>query len=347
MEKANRIDFYDNLKFILIILVVIGHVVWCQLDVDYLNAVYLYIYLFHMPLFIFVTGFFAKKLVDSDGNFRLYKVINYALLYLIFKVLVFLFNRFILHQDIEFYLFTDFEAPWYILACAFWFSITYLIRNVKPKYMLIFSVILALVIGFDSNVRNAFSLSRVIVFYPFYLLGYYFSKDKFMRFIDKIHDRKFQFCSLFVLILCFILILVFENNFEIFKPFLTASYPYYFALPIDLPLLYPIFRLLFMVIAVCLSIFVMALVPRRKMFFTQFGGRTLQVYILHMFFIYSIFYTRIGSYLSELFGDFWPILSLAGGIVLTFFLSINFFGKPFNFIMRQKYKKIFREEVEK
>ena len=348
MLNKNRISFYDNLKFILILLVVVGHVAWCQLDVGYVNAIYLFIYLFHMPLFIFITGLFAKKMEDENGRFRLNKVINYFVLYLIFKISIFVFNRFILHQEINLYLFTEFEAPWYILACAIWLSTTYLVKNVKPKFMLIFSIILALIIGYDINVQNTFALSRVIAFYPFYLLGYYLSKDTLTKFINKIHNRKFQVASAIILIICFGLMVLFENNFTVFKPFLTASYPYNFKLPLNLNLLfYPFLRLLFMIIAVGLSILVMSLVPRRSTFFTKFGSRTLQVYILHMFFIYFVFYTRIASYLSDLFGNLWPILSLIGGVVLTFILSIKLLEKPFNFISKQRYNNIFNEKVTK
>ncbi len=341
-ETKKRILYYDNLKFILILLVVIGHVIERQVDISYMNGIYLFIYTFHMPLFIFITGFLAKKLEDKDGNFRLYKVINYVLLYLIFKISLFLFSKFILHQDIEFYLFTEREAPWYILACAFWLSLTYLTKNVKPKCMLIFSVILALVIGYDFFVEDVFVLSRTIVFYPFFLLGFYLSKEKLNNFVNIIHQRKYQLISFVCLTGLLVFMIIFASKIGFIKNFLFGAVPYYFVTPFDTSLIYPAFRLLFLVLAVIVSIMVMALVPRREMFFTRLGTRTLQIYVLHLFFIYLIFYTRIGTYLADIFEGYWPLLTILGGALLTFILSFKFIEKPFNKIMDLRYKKIFK-----
>ncbi len=342
--RQERISYYDNLKFILILLVVVGHVIGCQLDINYMNGIYLFIYTFHMPLFIFITGFLAKKLEDKNGNFRLYKVINYILLYLIFKISLFSFSKFILHQDIELYIFTEGEAPWYILACAIWLSFTYLVKNVKPKYMLIFSIVFALIIGYDYFVSDVFALSRTIVFYPFFLLGFYISKEKLNKFVEIIHQRKYQIISIICLSTLFVIMIMFASNIDFIKNFFFSKTPYYFIIPFEGYLFYPLFRLLFFVIAIIVGIMVMALIPRRKLFFTKLGSRTLQIYVLHMFFIYFIFYTRIDTYLSSLFGDFWPLITIIGGIILTFALSFGFIEKPFKKIINLKYRKIFEQE---
>ena len=341
MQAKERISYYDNLKFVLILLVVIGHIIGCQLNINYMTGIYLFIYSFHMPLFIFITGFFAKKLEDN-GKFRLNKVINYVLLYLIFKTLLFLFLRFILHQDIEFYIFTEGDVPWYILSCALWISITYLIKDVKPKYAFITSIILALLIGYDYYIENVFVLSRTIVFYPFFLLGFYVSKDKLNNFINVIHKRKYQILSLVCLISILVLLILLADNIGFIKNFLLAKTPYYFITPFNNMFVYPLFRLLLLLLAFIISIMAMALVPRRKMFFTKLGPRTLQIYVLHIFFVYIIFYTRIGTYLSDVFGNFYPLITIVYAVILTLFLSLKIMGKPFDKIINLKYKKIFK-----
>ena len=48
---THRLHYIDNLKGVLILLVVLGHCIQCtDLDFDH-NAVFRYIYSFHMPLF--------------------------------------------------------------------------------------------------------------------------------------------------------------------------------------------------------------------------------------------------------------------------------------------------------
>ena len=341
MQQKERITFYDNLRFILILLVVIGHVLGCCLDNGYFIGIYLFIYAFHMPLFIFVTGFFAKKLEDKDGNFKLYKVINYVLLFLVFKIALFIFMRFILHQNVEFYLFTEHDTPWFLLSCALWLCITYLVKNVKAKYMLIFSVLFALIIGYDYMIEDVFVLSRTIVFFPFFLLGYHLSKEKLNNFVNILHERKYQICSFIFLVLIITILILFASKLDFLRPFLLSAYAYDFDIPFDNKLMFPIIRLSCLITSVIISLAVMTLVPRRRLFFSELGKRTLQIYILHLFFIYLLLYTRIEMYLSAFFGDLWHVIIFAFPIILTFLLSFKFWGYPFNKIMKFKYKKIF------
>ena len=60
----------DNLKGILIIMVVLGHLTELLLKSGEGGIVYRLIYAFHMPAFIFISGYFAKsdfkKIIKSD-----------------------------------------------------------------------------------------------------------------------------------------------------------------------------------------------------------------------------------------------------------------------------------------
>lgn len=65
---------YDYIKGVAIFLVIYGHSI-SHLDIGqtswWENPVYMFIYMFHMPLFIFVSGYFFnsnKKLGDYVGN---------------------------------------------------------------------------------------------------------------------------------------------------------------------------------------------------------------------------------------------------------------------------------------
>ena len=59
MNSENYRNYYwDNLKGILIIFVLIGHFIQPYAQ---LGGLWCTIYLFHMPAFVFVTGFFSKR----------------------------------------------------------------------------------------------------------------------------------------------------------------------------------------------------------------------------------------------------------------------------------------------
>ncbi len=79
IKKSNRIAVWDNVKFILIFLVVLGHVMGIFTESNmYLGKYYLYLYVFHMPAFIFVSGLFSKRSIDNK-NYK--KVFGCIVLY--------------------------------------------------------------------------------------------------------------------------------------------------------------------------------------------------------------------------------------------------------------------------
>lgn len=61
-EKHERIAYFDNLKGVLIALVVLGHVISPVIATNpYANLLHHVIYLFRMPLFVFTTGLFSAS----------------------------------------------------------------------------------------------------------------------------------------------------------------------------------------------------------------------------------------------------------------------------------------------
>ena len=60
-DARARIALFDNIKGLLIILVVAGHFMHpVHNDNEVMSALFDIIYLFHMPLFVFLSGLFAK-----------------------------------------------------------------------------------------------------------------------------------------------------------------------------------------------------------------------------------------------------------------------------------------------
>ena len=60
--RMKRDLYWDSLKFVLIFLVVYGHTIETYSPDGSINrAIYNLIYVFHMPLFIFISGYFSKK----------------------------------------------------------------------------------------------------------------------------------------------------------------------------------------------------------------------------------------------------------------------------------------------
>ena len=84
-QSGFRIFLFDNLKFLLMAFVVVGHFANAFIvSSDYYQSIFLFIYAFHMPLFLFLAGLFHK----NKDIFP--KVLSYLVLGFMLKIVLFL-----------------------------------------------------------------------------------------------------------------------------------------------------------------------------------------------------------------------------------------------------------------
>ncbi len=117
------------------------------------------IYLFHMPAFVFVSGYFGK----SENSRSFASVMKWVFLYFIFNSMMgFIYGFSSLLQPLY--------SCWYLLSLIVWrISAPYL---AKFRFIIPITFATALLVGFFPTIDNTLALSRTIAFYPFYLLGY-------------------------------------------------------------------------------------------------------------------------------------------------------------------------------
>ena len=81
---AKRSQKWDILKLILIFLVVLGHGVdYFTRSSEFMKGLFLFIYSFHIPVFIFVSGVFSKNTVNQK---RFDRIFGYLILYFAVKL---------------------------------------------------------------------------------------------------------------------------------------------------------------------------------------------------------------------------------------------------------------------
>lgn len=82
---SKRLYKWDNLKALLIFLVVVGHLIdRANQKSDLLMKINYWIYMFHMPAFIFVSGLFSKNTIRNK-DFR--KSFRYLKWFFILKII--------------------------------------------------------------------------------------------------------------------------------------------------------------------------------------------------------------------------------------------------------------------
>ena len=147
--EKKRLYLYDNLKFLLIVLVVLGHLIddsTVKLFGDgggetgvpqakVFSGAFLFLYAFHMPLFIFISGLFNRG--HDDGRKVLGKTLGFVVIGMLMKCLNYWsqvrfqtdFDKENSDGEIFFDLLGGDGVYWYMFAMAAFMVICYLLRN--------------------------------------------------------------------------------------------------------------------------------------------------------------------------------------------------------------------------
>ena len=184
-------------------LVVFSHMIELFADCEK-NLIYRIIYSFHMPLFIFISGYVAK----FDKN-KIFKKLIPA--YLIFQTIYKIFDC-VYIQGINKITVTYSNPYWFLwylfILIGYHLLIPVFDANKEKRPYIVLSVfIFALLIGFNASVGYKFSLSRFICFLPFFLLGYH---SKNSEFLNRIQEDKIVFiCSIIGVVLSILYVMNF------------------------------------------------------------------------------------------------------------------------------------------
>ena len=169
----NRDTLADSMKFILMFLVLWGHLMQEHIDGNRLDAtIYVFIYTFHMPLFLFLVGFFTNTQKKWGSYF--YTTLQFFVVYLLFATF-----RGHLKKDLslEFYLGAG-GTLWYLCALIWFRLYIWIFKNVNMYILFIISIFVSLVGGYIQYDELAFQ--RAATFLPYFMLGYIFRQQRIL-----------------------------------------------------------------------------------------------------------------------------------------------------------------------
>lgn len=314
MEKLKKRNYLlDNLKVILIFFVVFGHVIEYYIkDNSTLRIIYIFIYIFHMPLFIFVSGYLSKNFYRMKRKAIRNLLIPYIIFNMIWYTAVYIGT-----QKAMFSVLYPGWTLWYLLSLFFWrMTLKYLI---KFKHILLVSFIVGVLVGLIPNIGSTLSISRTIVFLPFFLLGYYATDEH----LDKIKSLKREFSITGILVFLLVAIYIVKNNLFDYK-FLYNSYSYD-ALGVSL-LEGTIFRIFLYFGAIIFSICVISLVPSKEKFYSRIGKATMNIYVFHIYLVMLVYFF-IPKWNISLLKN---ILILVSPFIIIFLLSRKRINKVYD-----------------
>lgn len=312
--NKNRVYYWDNIKGILISLVVMGHFLLDYVEFGYARYIVSFIYFFHMPAFVFVSGYFSKN-EDARANETIAKMIT---IYLIFNTAIMVLSSLLF--NVSYQLITPYYSFWYLIALVFWrLTIQYV---EKYKDLLFFSIIAALLIGFWGDVTNVLSISRIIVFYPFFIAGYKLPSEKIF---DIANNRKKNDILKAILLL---LVVVFVSLYFINKiQFITLNH---LAMS-SYSSIYDLFvRLIIFFIAVSMIIAIINLTSQRPIILIcKWGKNSLSIYVLHRF----ITFIFIKAFPTSNYSNVYILYAVLASAITLAALGTNFVNDMFHKII--------------
>lgn len=284
------------------------------------RSLFLFIYSFHMPAFLFISGLFSKRTVQAD-KYNWKKLLPYVLVCLVLGF----FRDLSIHirkPEHGFSFYNQNKISWFMLALFASYSIAWLLRKYPPKYVFPATIVVGLAVGYVPFISEGFSLSRIIVFFPFFYAGYMLDRNKLAEFLDK---KVVRAGGAFVFLLWFVLCFVLDKQVYLLRRLFTGQNNYD-EIPNALGPAEFVFRALAYVISALVIVGFFTLVPRVSVpHMTELGARTLSVYFWHLPVLDVIIHTDWAVDFIHL--SFWCHLLLS--VVLMFALTYLFSWKPF------------------
>jgi fucose 4-O-acetylase-like acetyltransferase len=173
---------------------------------------------------------------------------------------------------------------WFLFSLIIWKVTLSYIANIK--FAIPLSLLVSILAGYANDIGYFGSLSRTIVFFPFFLTGYFVNKHHLIR----IRKKAFQIFS-FIGVLTFLCFIYFHAE-KIVPQWLYGSYSYdalgyheWYA---------GIYRILIYLLTTILSLFILAIIPAKPFFkINELGSRSMYVYLLHGFVMKYLVYINI------------------------------------------------------
>lgn len=323
---SDRLFLWDNLKAFLIFLVVFGHAILpFRTENQLIGGAYIWLNTFHMPLFIFISGLFSKKAVKAE-KLNHAKIVSYILVFYFMKLTIYLCVL-LAGGEAEFLFTYESGTPWYIFVSAMHLVVTHLIKDLNPCKVLFVIFALSLGIGYSLEIGSTLMLSRMIVFYPLFYLGYIIDGNKLLKTLRRIPVRIIS--ALFFAAFTTIAFMHGMFAYDILNPLYTGN-ANYTRLPEHLIAFGPLLRAGTYVFCglVCLSL--ISIFPSKKIPLISYLGRTtLPVYALHRQILYFYQFSALPAIFASWHSGIAFAVLLVGSALLTCILAI----KPVGYIL--------------
>ncbi|CAL9353153.1 hypothetical protein SUDANB176_00518 [Streptomyces sp. enrichment culture] len=273
-RAPQRDAFFDNAKYLAIVLVAVGHA-WEPLrdDSRAVSALYMLVYAFHMPAFIVIAGHHSRGFDGSEGRVKRL-VTGVVLPYVVFETAYTLFTRWTDGvPDRPVTLLEPLYLTWFLAALFIWRLTTPLWRIVRWPVPL--ALVIAMAASLSPSLGEDLDVQRTLQFLPYFVLGLFLRPEHFRA----VRRRRVRILA----------VPVFAGALAVAYwavPRVTSAWLYHrdSAQELSAPAWYgPAATLALFASSLLLVACFLAWVPGRRTWFTALGAATLYGYLLHGF----------------------------------------------------------------
>ncbi len=298
--RKPRDPWFDNAKMALVTLVVVGHS-WTLLPLDFGGGgpstagqvdtwFYTFLYSWHIPAFVIVTGYLSKSFVYSRA--RLWALVTkVAVPYVIFEGLFAAYRHYVGGVDFERLWANPHWPMWYLAALFFWRLLTPVFKDLPGKVVV--AVGISLLAGLFAS--DIFDNARIFGLLPFFVLGLKMHEGHW----NLLRTRRARWYGAVLLLLLFVLARFSMDWFSTEWLYYRSRYD---ALDPDNVRAMTI-RMSLLLTGLVGSFAFFAVVPRAKGWFSALGSATLVVYLFHGFFVLSAEFAGFEGWAA----DHWPL----------------------------------------
>jgi fucose 4-O-acetylase-like acetyltransferase len=286
-QTAARDPWLDNAKMMLVTLVVIGHA-WVLLPAGGVTGhVYDFLYVWHVPAFVFVTGYLSRSFVYS--KVRMWQLVRTVVVpYVLFECLLALFRIYVGGEQMR-DLFQDPHWPmWYLAALFFWRLLTPVFRPMPAG--LVAAVAISLLAGMYAG--DTLDAARVLGLLPFFVMGLKATPER----LELLRRAPAQAAALVVLVGIWVLTTWTDA-------WASTEWLYYRSRYDDMGYADDVRALLTRALVLAIGTLgawaFLALVPRVGGWFTRMGAATLVVYLFHGFVVKGAGYAGWGGWVDD------------------------------------------------
>ncbi|MFE7170942.1 acyltransferase family protein [Streptomyces sp. NPDC057616] len=273
-RPARRDAYFDNAKYLAIVLVAMGHA-WEPLrdGSRTVTAFYNFVYAFHMPAFIVISGYFSRSFDGSPAKVK--RLVTGVLVpYVVFETAYTLFTRWTDGvPDRPITLLDPLYLTWFLIALFVWRLTTPIWQAVR--WPLPVALVIAMLATVSPSIGNDLDLQRVLQFLPYFVLGLCLRPEHFRLL------RRWRVRALAVPVLAGALAVSYWA-----VPRMTGAWFFHrdSAQELGAPAWYgPLMTLAGFGCSMILVACFLSWVPGRRLFFTALGAGTLYGYLLHGF----------------------------------------------------------------